>query len=390
MSEIIHLPGQAQESSIQSLNPFEAQIQVVDADIYGNCQIDKPWEKMADLERNVAALPDSTHQIIFGISLQEADKSAEQSSKLIEFFKAIRGLTSKERAENSLKKNSFEDNKDILSFAIEQYLSRTEFFNPLFSFTLKKYWSERIKKGTTVDELSQEVVDWMNSMWDQGQAPFYSATEAKEIYNGYKEEYKTSITEIREREKQKSELSREMWALAASKRRQRADLERKIQALYADPRQKEREGLGKESGYKASDWQKVIDDAEYIETLFRGIKSRMTQEDFADIWMRSARRFEADKFNRQNNDSQLSDIFLQGIISWLEDTNKEGIPQENNEEAKRRLEKKINILKEQFVNLYNYLKRAKRDDTSMAASIQHSQQVLRMLLKAMEELTKLS
>jgi hypothetical protein len=391
MSELIHIPNQQPTVKPDISNPFEIKPILLSEDVYGECEIDVPWNNLAEFAKNLKALPDSTHHTIFGTTLEEMDTQTEESTRLAEFFSSLRDLTPTEKAEHALKNNSIETNKDIVSCELEMYLSKADFFRPWFGMDVRHYWTDRLEHGTSVRELSEEVKEWMNDLWNNNNVPFYSAEEAQDIYEGYQQESKQSFEAVRTNKREREALQSKHWALPKGKRKQRADLERQIKALYASPRPKEREELGYRSDRKAKAWQQIRDDAQFIEALFKGIKSKVTPEDFVDIWMRSARSFERNKYSRTDADPRLAEAFLQGIIQWLDEADQSEMDasQENIEETRQRLTKKINLLKQQFTNLYNYLKVAKHDDESIKASIQHAQQVLRILLKAIDDLGKL-
>ncbi|MDF1497035.1 MAG: hypothetical protein P1P90_03160 [Patescibacteria group bacterium] len=391
MSELIHIPNQQSKVKPDISNPFEISPKVSSEDVYGECEIDAPWNNMAEFKENLNALPNSTHQIIFGTSLEEVAKQTEEDSRLAEIFSSLRDLTPAEKANDTLKNNSIETNKEIISAQLQAYLSNADFFRPWYGMDVRNYWIEKLERGTTVEELSEEVKEWMNDLWNNGNVPFYNAEEAQEISEGYQQESKQSLETVRTNKIEREALQSKHWALPKGKRKQRADLERQINALYANPRLREREELGVSSDRKAKAWQQIRDNAQFIEALFKGIKSKVTPEDFTDIWLRSARSFERNKYRHSDTDSRLAEAFLQGIVKWLEDTDQKdrGTSKYNIEETERRLTKKIKLLKEQFTKLYNYLKVTKHDDESMKSSIHHTQQVLRILLKAIDDLSKL-
>ncbi len=389
MSELIHLPGQT-EPAAKPTNPFEAVKNFLPEDVYGKCDIDRPWKNLDEFNENVKALSDSTLNEIFG-SMVDIATQDEKSSKLAEFLQSIEIISPVERAEQSLINNSLKENQIILSLQLEAYLRKTDFFRPWLGMDIKRYWINKLEHGSSVEDLSEELKKWMDNLWDKYEAPFYSADDSQKIYDGYLKESKQSFEEVGDIQNKRRELQDKLWSLPKGKRKQRAELKKQIKALCSGSRAEELEELGFRSKSGAEKWQQIVDDAKFIETLFKGIKSKISPEDYADIWMKTAHAFEERRLSGLNIDPRLMEAVIKGVISWLDevDSKEECELQPNDEESKRRLAKKINILKKEFKSLYNYIKNADREDDSLFASIQHAQQVLRILLKAMDDMRKI-
>lgn len=389
MNEMIHTPGQEPEEVTRSA---ETKISAETSEhIYGDCDINRPWASVEDLDANVQGLPGEVQDYLFGsrrekvrVAVSSNDREGALRRGTDEDIERIlRSMTVEGQVEDKVNAVA-ELNKDlIIDSMVINLMTVLEERLHLF-----KQWKQRLENGDQAG-VAHDIKELMSGLWKKNQLPL-STSEVREIISGFREEIKRLNSEREQLEGRVSEL-RSRRSQAKQKHLQAkitSELKEQEDFVYGKWKQFRGYEGGYADDYKArinfnkkelQEAEKLLPEVMYIEQMMAKVKNRFDEDDLADIWLGLMNEVRYSGRHRLSMAPEVQEAAFDALTEWLDEL------EEIQPQDRETYRKKIELLTGRFRDAYEFIKKTKLPEDREASNVQHVQIILRRLLGYIEK-----
>lgn len=338
----------------------------------GGFDIYKKWKTVDDVEKNIAGLPEEVKKIL-RVQPETAEEKEDRFWKEM-FRKPDLKETVREIVQNKKIAKTFLSDR-LFGFLFQSgWRGRMIPDSDKPGMRLEGQWAERLKRGEKENFIEEEIFKFMNGFWRSGEAPYASAKELKEYQAGFNEEGERLASRRAKMTAAETDLA--LKITAENKKRAKERMAEELRKMQSDKRKDELSVQYSDNERKRNANRDNLENAKFIEELFKQLKSKLSAADYAEIWL--------DAINGIHN-NRIREAAFRGAMAYFDEMENYIEASDGGLAPQEAKGKKIKMLAGQFANTLEQLRHAKEMGRDAEASAEHARFILRAILQLLEK-----